>query len=256
MQNGVLAWPRSIKRLVVVTLDVAMSLFATWLAFTLRLDALHWPEGAQWWVYALAPALAVPVFVRFGLYRAIFRYTGQAALLATAQAVAVSGALLLAVLLWQRWPGVPRSLGILQPLIFLLLVGASRAMARFWLAGLGGSAKLAQGRLLIFGAGTAGVQTASALGMSGQFVLLGFVDDDAAKVGRSINGLQVLAPAQVPDAVARLGVTDILLALPSASRERRNRIIESLRSVPVHIRTLPGLNDLATGRVTVRKSVV
>lgn len=252
MQSKILAWPRSIKRLVVVALDVVLALVATWIAFTLRLDALHQPSDAQWWVYVLAPVLAVPVFVKFGLYRAIFRYTGQAALMATAQAVAVYGVLLLGVLLWRQWPNVPRSLGVLQPLIFLLLVGASRAMARFWLAGLSQSRNRAEGRLLIFGAGTAGVQTASALGISGQFVLLGFVDDDEAKVGRSINGVPIFAAAEVPTVVPRLGVTDILLALPSASRERRNRIIETLRTLPVHIRTLPGWADLATGRVTVQ----
>lgn len=252
MQKQILGLPRAVKRLVVVSLDVLMSIFATWLAYSLRLDVLHWPEGPQWWIYALAPALAVPIFVRFGLYRAIFRYTGQAALLATAQAVAVYGCLLLGVLLWLEWPGVPRSLGVLQPLIFLLLVGASRAMARFWLAGLGDSRAKAEGQLLIFGAGTAGVQTASALAISGQYVLHGFVDEDPAKIGRSINGLPVFAPEEVPGVVACQGVTDILLALPSVSRSRRNSIIEGLRSLPIHIRTLPGLADLASGRVTVR----
>ncbi len=252
MQNGALGWPRAVKRLVVIGLDVAMALAATWLAFTLRLDELHRPSGAQWWVYALTPALAIPVFIRFGLYRAIFRYTGQAALLATAQAVAVYGGLFLGVLLWQQWPTVPPSLGLLQPLIFLLMVGSSRAMARFWLADFGHKQKKADTRLLIFGAGAAGVQTAAALGVSGQFELLGFVDDDADKVGRSINGVPVFSQEDVAGLVTRQGVTDILLALPSASRERRNSILQSLRPLPVHVRTLPGLADLASGRVTVQ----
>ncbi len=252
MQSRILDWPRAAKLAVVIAVDVVLALLATWLAFTLRLDELHFPVGAQGWVYLLAPVLAIPVFVKFGLYRAIFRYTGQAALKATGQAVAVYCVVLLVVLLWRQWPGVPRSLGVLQPVLFLLLVGASRALARFWLANLGGARGRSEGRLLIYGAGTAGVQTASAIGISRQFVVLGFVDDDVAKVGRSINGTPVFAPSEVPDVVARLGVTDILLALPSSSRERRNRIIDSLRPVPVHIRTLPGLADLATGRVTVQ----
>ncbi len=252
MQSRILVWPRAVKLAVVIAVDVVLALLSTWIAFTLRLDELHSPSGAQWWVYGLAPLLAIPVFVKFGLYRAIFRYTGQAALKATGKAVVVFGMVFIAVLLWQQWPGVPRSLGVLQPLVFLLLVGSSRALARFWLANLGGPRGRSDGRLLIYGAGTAGVQTASAIGVSRQFVLLGFVDDDARKVGRSINGVPVFAPAEVPGVVARLDVTDILLALPSSSRERRNRIIEGLRSVPVHIRTLPGLADLATGRVTVQ----
>ena len=252
MQSRILGWPRWVKRVVVIAVDVVLALLATWIAFTLRLDELHWPSGAQWWVYGLAPVLAVPVFIRFGLYRAIFRYTGQAALQATAKAVVLYGIILLVVLLWRQWPGVPRSLGVLQPLIFLLMVGASRTVARFWLANLGNDQREAGGRLLIYGAGTAGVQTASAMSVARQFILLGFVDDDAAKVGRNINGVRIFSPTEVPDLVARQGVTDLLLALPSASRERRNRIIESLRTVPVHIRTLPGLADLATGRVTVQ----
>lgn len=252
MQSTILGWPRPAKIAVVIAVDVVLALLATWIAFTLRLDELHYPIGAQWWVYVLAPVLAIPVFVKFGLYRAIFRYTGQAALKATGQAVAVHCIALLAVLLWQQWPGVPRSVGVMQPLLFLLLVGSSRALARFWLASLDGSRGPSDGRLLIYGAGTAGAQTASAIALSRQFVLLGFVDDDVTKVGRSINGVPVFAPADVPDLVARRRVTDILLALPSSSRERRNRIIASLRSVPVHIRTLPGLADLATGRVTVQ----
>lgn len=251
MQQRILAWPRAVKRLVVLVMDVVLSLLATWVAFSLRLDTLHWPEGLQWQVYVLAPLLAIPVFIRLGLYRAIFRYTGQAALLTTAKAVLFYGLLLLGLLLWLRWENVPRSLGVLQPLIFLLLVGGSRALARFWLAGLGRKAA-GSGRFLIYGAGMAGAQTAAALGMSGEHVLLAFADDDASKIGRSINGVQVHAGSEVPALVDKLGITDVLLALPSVSRERRNRIIENLRHLPVHIRTLPGMADLANGRVTVQ----
>jgi FlaA1/EpsC-like NDP-sugar epimerase len=123
-------------------------------------------------------------------------------------------------------------------------------VARFWLADLGQASKL-DGRLLIYGAGTAGVQTAAALRMS-RYALLGFVDDDTAKVGRSINGVPVVAPSEIPQVIAQHGVTDILLALPSVSRDRRNAILETLRAMPVHVRTLPGLSDLASGRVTVQ----
>lgn len=251
MQHRILAWPRAVKQLIVVTMDVALSLFATWLALSLRLDSPNWPDAMQLRVYLLAPLLAIPVFVRLGLYRAIFRYTGQAALMTTARAVAIYGALLLGLLLWASWDNVPRSVGVLQPLIFLLLVGASRALARFWLAGWG-QTQAGLGRFLIYGAGMAGAQTAAALGMGGQYALLGFVDDDPAKVGRSINGVHVYAGRELAALVAKECVTDILLALPSISRERRNRIIENLRHLPVHIRTVPGMADLASGRVTVQ----
>ena len=147
---------------------------------------------------------------------------------------------------------VPRSIGLIQPLLFLILVGGSRAAARFWLAGLSSTPRHARGRLLIYGAGEAGVQTATALAVSRQFSLMGFVDDDQAKVGGSINGVDILASDSVATAVERLGITDILLAIPSLGRAQRNDIITQLRSLPVHVRTLPGMGDLAAGRVTVQ----
>nr|WP_231138510.1 nucleoside-diphosphate sugar epimerase/dehydratase [Cupriavidus metallidurans] len=187
-----------------------------------------------------------------GLYRAIFRYTGMAALASTAKAVGLYGVLFFSALLLLKLDGVPRSIGLIQPMLFLLLVGASRALARFWLAGTAAKVRAHEGRLLIYGAGDAGVQTASALAVTHQFVLLGFIDDDRAKIGRTINGLDIFGPDDVPEAVERMGVTDILLAIPSMGRAQRNAVIDKLRALPVHVRTLPGMVDLASGRVTIR----
>ena len=247
-----LSLPRAVKRMLVVALDVVLSVVSVWCALYLRLDQVGLPLAQQWFLYLLAPVLAVPIFIRFGLYRAIFRFTGMAALTTTAKAVGLYTVLFLGSLLLARWDGVPRTVGLIQPLTFLVLVGASRATARFWLTGWSGQTKQIDGRLLIYGAGVAGVQTASALGVERQFLLLGFVDDDVSKIGRSINGVNVLRIADVPDAVTKLGVTDVLLAMPSLARVRRNEIIEQLRGLPVHVRTLPGIVDLASGRVTVQ----
>lgn len=255
-ESSILRWPRSVKRLVVITLDIVAAVVAMWLAFSLRLDAPHWPQGTQWALYLLAPLLAVPIFIKFGLYRAIFRYTGVAALTATAQAVGIYAVVLFSliiVLQVQGLEGMPRSMGILQPLIFLLLVGASRALARSWLASLDrkGSER-SSSRLLIYGAGRSGVQTAAAISNTRQYRLMGFIDDDAAKAGTTIDGVRVYRPAEVAGLVSRLAITDVLLALPSATRERRNQIIREIGHLPVHVQTLPSLADLASGRVTVQ----
>lgn len=207
MYTQALQWPRSVKRAIVILLDVLLCLVSMWLAFSLRLDTPHVPTGAQWWAYVLAPLIAIPIFIRLGLYRAIFRYTGLDALVAISQAIALYAVIGTCLLMLQAWPVIPRTLGLLQPIIFLLLVSTSRALARFWLAGTHALLRPAnQGRMLIYGAAV----------------------------------------------VSKLTITDILLAIPSASRERRNKIIHSLRLLPVHTRTLPGLSDLASGRVTVR----
>ena len=248
----VLDWPRPAKRLFVVAVDIIMAVLATWVAYSLRYETLHWPSDDQWWVYLLGPVLAVPIFARFGLYRAIFRYTGMDVLFVTGQAIALYALIRVLLLYWVKWPVFPLTLGVLQPIIFFVLIGSSRVLARYMLAGIGLGKEHYHGRMLIFGAGAAGVQTSSAMAITGHVKLLGFVDEDPAKIGQTINGVPVFSALQVPVLVRELGITDILLAIPSASRDRRNKIIQSLRTLPVHTRTLPGLADLTSGRVTVR----
>jgi len=252
MLRQVLDWPRPAKRLFVVAVDIIMAVLATWVAYSLRYETLHWPSDDQWWVYLLAPVLAVPIFTRFGLYRAIFRYTGMDVLFVTGQAIALYALIRVLLLYWVKWPVFPLTLGVLQPIIFFVLIGSSRVLARYVLAGIGLGKEHYHGRMLIFGAGAAGVQTSSAMAITGHVKLLGFVDEDPAKIGQTINGVPVFSALQVPVLVRELGITDILLAIPSASRDRRNKIIQSLRTLPVHTRTLPGLADLTSGRVTVR----
>ena len=171
LSAALLALPRNSKRLVVMALDLVLALISVWLAFYLRIDQLGMPENKQFFVYVISPALAIPIFIKFGLYRAIFRYTGMAALAATAKAIGVYSILFFLTLIFFKWNGVPRSIGLIQPLLFLILVGGSRAMARFWLAGLSVKSRHSVGRLLIYGAGEAGVQTATAL--SSKVLLVG-----------------------------------------------------------------------------------
>ena len=252
MREFVLQLPRPVKQMTVLAMDVLLSLLATWVAFSLRLDILHAPSGAQWFVYVVVPFLPLPIFMHFGLYRAVFRYSGYSALVATGYAVFWYAVLLTLALMLLRIPDVPRTLGLLQPVIFLLLVSISRALARFWLAKTFSMNDSSPARLLIYGAGAAGVETAAALSMSRQYKLVGYVDDDPGKVGSTLNGARVYSAARLPELIAEHGVTDILLAMPSASRERRFQILEMAKLLSVHVQTLPRLSDLATGRVTVQ----
>lgn len=252
MLKQVLDWPRPTKRMVVVVVDVILALLATWIAYSLRHETLHWPRGAEHWDYLLAPAIAIPIFFGFGLYRAIFRYTGLENLLTVCKAVALYALVLIAFHSWRLWPTFPVTLGVLQPIIFFLLVSGSRVVAQLWLTGISLGKTAHQDRMLIYGAGAAGVNTATAITMTGHLKLLGFVDEDPSKVGSYVNGVPIYSPDDVPELVEHLKITDILLAIPSATRERRNKIIQNLRSLPVHTRTLPGLADLTSGRVTVQ----
>ena len=248
-----LTLPRLAKQAVAFSVDLIMALLAVWIAFYLRIDQTGWPILEQNFVYCLAVVLFVPVFVRMGLYRAIFRYTGMPAVVTTAISVAIYGIFFFAILLWMRWDGVPRSIGLIQPILFLLLAGGWRIFARHWMSGVSDTEQkpAPKKHLLIYGAGEAGVQTASALGVMREFAVRGFVDDDLGKIGRTINGIPIIAPADVAVFVQRHRISEILLAIPSLNRLRRREIIDQLQLLPVHVRSLPGMFDLASGKVTV-----
>lgn len=82
-------------------------------------------------------------------------------------------------------------------------------------------------------------------------IVAGFVDDDLSLSGQTLDGLHVYRPAQLRDVIAKRQVSDVFLAIPSATRKRRNEIVAALRAHSVNVRTLPGMLDLAHGRVKV-----
>lgn len=248
MLNKILNSRRAHKQLLVMSVDVTLALLLTWLAYSLRHDVVHWPTGNERLYYLLSPLLAIPIFVRLGLYRAIFRYSGFDALIATGRAISLYAAIHFVVMLWIQWPVIPFTLGLLQPILFLLLVGTSRIYARIWLTGISSGKHANQTRLLIYGAGLVGAQTASAIQNSSGFILFGFVDDDPAKKGKTINGVPIFSPEELTDIVGKFDISDILLAVPSVSREERNKIIGRIQPLSVHIRSVPNLIELASGR--------
>lgn len=241
------------KRAIAVFVDALLCIFTVALAYRLRLDAWIFPTGQQWLSYLLAVAIALPVFIRFGLYRAIFRYVGWYALSAVTLACLLYGAIYSFIFSVVGITLVPRTTGFLQPMLLFISVGASRAVARFWLGG-GYAAILGTAprrRVLIYGAGSAGRQLAGGLANSQEMQVVAFVDDDNLLHGNFLNGKPIFAPAKLADAIEDLAINDVLLAMPSASRQRRTEIVDSLRGHEVTVRTLPGIFELADGKVTV-----
>lgn len=173
-------------------------------------------------------------------------------MMAVTRAVALYGVLFSIIFTVVGVVGVPRSVGVLQPLLFLLVVGGSRVVVRFWLGGL--YRELLQRQswpgVIIYGAGSAGRQLQRALSSASEHRLLGYLDDDPQLQGHLVDGWPVYAPEELPNLIEPLGIQDVLLAIPSTAHSRRQKRIEWLRQFPVHVRTLPGITDLASGRVT------
>ncbi len=248
----VLALPRSIKRFAVLLVDAGLCVLSVWLALYLRLGFFVSFSGQTVWAVIASVMLALPVFVASGLYRAIFRYSGFPAMVSVARAMLLYGVVFSAIFTFWTVEGVPRTVGLIQPLLLLLLVGASRAVARVWLGGMYQQQfrKAFLPQALIYGAGNAGRQLASAMANSSEIRVVGFLDDDERLHGNYLNGLIIYNPADFAEVLRDVPVTDVLLALPSVSRNRRNEILNNLKPYKLAVRTVPGLSDLATGKMS------
>ncbi|MDI1293875.1 MAG: nucleoside-diphosphate sugar epimerase/dehydratase [Methylobacter sp.] len=249
--------PRKKKAFILISADVLFAVLALWAAFSLRLGVLYAPKGDEWYLFAVAPVLAVPIFVKLGLYRAIIRYIEIRALWTIIQATTLYALVFAFVLYESGIYGVPRTVLPLNWLNMMVLVGSSRLFARWWLGG--GDSRFSGGRsaavcckrnVVIYGAGSAGVQLASALGHGREFRPIAFIDDDSALHKSKVNGLRIYPLSSLSYLIERYQASDILLAVPSASRARRNEIIRLLEPYSVHVRSMPGLSDIAQGKIT------
>jgi FlaA1/EpsC-like NDP-sugar epimerase len=253
LTDFLLLLPRPLKRALALGADVLMCAITVWMAFNLRLEAWTAWSPAHFTAFAGAAAFALPLFIVFGLYRAIFRYAGLPALMTVLKAVAIYAVAYGFAFTGVGVPGVPRSVGVLQPLLLLLSVTLSRAFVRYWLGGIyqGIVGRSGLPKVLIYGAGSAGRQLAAALKTSSELMVVGLLDDDDRLHGQVLNGLKIYDPAVIVSLVKKLRVSQVFLAIPSVTRARRNEILERVRAAHVQVRTLPGVMDLAQGRVHV-----
>lgn len=251
----VLAMPRLAKRGVVMAVDAMLCVLSVWLAFYLRLGEWLPLAGGPFWrpTFAIfgALAFALPVFILSGLYRAIFRYSGLLATITVVKASVIYAVMYGVVFTVFGVEGVPRTIGIIQPMLLVVFVVASRAAARYWLGGFyRNELKLAMlPKVLIYGAGATGRQLADALANSHEMRVTGFLDDDAQLVSQVLNGQPIFHPDALADLVLSRGVSDVLLAMPSINRSRRNEILMKISQAKVAVRTLPSVNELAQGKV-------
>lgn len=251
LYRTLVALPRRTKQLIMVCADMAMLPLAVWSAFALRFGTITPPYLDRfWWLFLVMPLATIPILHMLGLYRSVVRYMSTQAVFAVVQGVAISAMLMIAVSLMVDLRNLPRSVVLLYALIALLYIGGSRFLVRaFWQSLV--RRRTHKEPVVIYGAGAAGLQCAAALLNGNEYEPVAFLDDNRMLHGMVMNGIKVHSPEILPKLTEALGVSHVLLAMPSITRSQRNAIIARLESLPIHVKTLPGLSDLVSGAAQV-----
>ena len=249
-----LSLSRVVKRLIMMFVDVLLIVTILTLSFSMRLGEWFWPQGDLVYLLFFAPLVAIPIFIKFGLYRAIVRYIGFKALWVIVQAVSLYALVWGVIVLLSGAQGVPRSVILINWILGMLLIGGSRIIGRWWFSDKKSYSVNAfdkRKNVLVYGAGSAGIQLATALTYSQELNPIAFIDDEPTLSNHQIMGLKVYSSNNLGELVASMKIEEVLLAIPSVSRNRRNEIINNLEPYPVLVRTVPGVSELAQGKLKI-----
>lgn len=244
--------PRRTKQLSVIAIDMALLVAAAWLAYSLRTDQFA-PLNYSILVFSLgAMIVMLPTFYATKVYSVIFRYSGVGTLRTLLNAFLLYGVIIAAIFTVYSFARIPRTMGLLQPILFFIMVAGTRMVIRALLVDVLERRRFDgdRRRVLIYGAGRSGQQLARSMNNDPQFHLVGYIDDDERLYGQKLDGLPVFDPMETGELVEEQRVTDILFAIPSASRRRRREILQSLDHHNVVVQTLPSLGDMVEGNVS------
>jgi FlaA1/EpsC-like NDP-sugar epimerase len=262
------------KQLIMVFTDSLLLILILWASYSIRLDLFYLPKDDMIRLILAAPIIGIPIFSKFGLYKSVVRHIDLKSMWFLFLAVS------LYALLWGLFSFFmltdfirekiffveifPRSVLIINWLLAIIIIGGARIFARYifnkhikFSYFNKKSAKNLENfddtksRVLIYGAGSAGVQLSSALNNSSKLQAVGFLDDNKDLQGSSISGLQVSPISDIENLITKYKVDEVLIAMPSASRSDRFNIIDKLERHPVMVRTLPGLTEIAQGKVKI-----
>ena len=243
--------PRISKLILSISVDSFLCFLAVYGAFYLRIGQFEELNYPILLAFSISILFAIPTFFFSGLYRTIFRYSGWPAMLVVSKSIFIYGLLYAFLLTLLGFEGIPRTVGAIQPLLLFFMVGSSRSIVAFWLGDLYKNRLKSSNlpRALIYGAGRVGRDLVLTLKNSNNLNVIGFIDDDPKKYLRLLCEKQIFNLKDLPELVSKKKVSLLLLAMPSASREKRNLIIQEALKYKLAVRTCPDLINIADGKI-------
>jgi FlaA1/EpsC-like NDP-sugar epimerase len=246
-----LGLPRDKKRWLMVAADLMMLPLALWSAFMLRF-AQPIPPAMQsaWWLFLVIPLAGVLVFSRLGLYRAVVRYMGWRAIASVSIGVTVLAVVVFVGTLFTE-AHTRASIPMIFAAVAFFYVGGSRFFVRAWYQMLTHARGRGAEPVIVFGAGVSGANLAVHLKAGGRFLPVAFVDEDRSLQGSLIDSIPIYGPDRIPELLEAFAVRRVLLAIPSASRRVRRRIVDLLEAYPVHVLTIPNMDEMVSGGLSI-----
>ncbi len=242
--------PARTKIFMIVAADLLVLPLALWSAIALRLGEVPLIESPPWWSYLLAVAVTLPLFLHFGLYRAVIRYLETRAFALVIGVALGAAALFAVVVLALKVPGIPRSALIIYAVLSAGYATMARLLARQVLRVSPPTARVGA-PVAIYGAGAAGCQLAKALRAGPEFRPVVFVDDSLQLQGRSIMGLPVHASQSLAQLVEQYQLTTVIVAIPSLTAGQRAELLNRLNPLNIEVRLVPGMADLIRNELAV-----
>lgn len=248
------AWPRSTKKLIFVCFDVVALTLLLWLSFSIRLNVFFVPNLKQAFLMLAAPVIALPVFVRMGLYRSVLRYLTERAIWTIMRAVTIStlgwvALVFLTSMAGQGGAGVPRSVPVIYWVLSVAFIVGVRFGAK-WLLSEQTRSKVEPSRTLIYGTGSPALQLSNALTANHERTVVGFVSEDASLQGMDIHGIRVHPINGLAALVADFGVDEVIVTTPVPNGAAQRNLLARFAKLPVKVRILPAITDIAAGKYT------
>lgn len=238
--------PRPLKRLLMAVTDFIFIVGAAVAAIVLTSPATFSVEAFPWPLVLGIGVIMLPVFWRLGLYRAVVRFLRSRIIGSVMAGVSILAMVLLAYATLVPASGINPGAALVFWGFAIIHTAGSRFTVRDFLHG----SRKPRERAIIYGAGTSGARLAGMMGGSGECLPVAFVDDDRSLHKSLVAGLRVFPPAALRSLIESHEASRLLLALPSASRQRRAEIIRQLEPLPLHIQTVPDMNDLVSGKAS------
>jgi FlaA1/EpsC-like NDP-sugar epimerase len=251
MQLYTIPLSRTIKQSLMMVADSVMIVAALALSFVLLGKDFFSQDQRFYFYLAIATTLSILVFARIGLYRALVLYMGLQSGFLILQGVTIATCMLAVSYFFSQTP-LSSDFSILPIfwMIALLFIGGSRFVSKIFLQSLVQNFRPKE-PVIIYGAGSSGMQLVVALQNGDQYLPVAFVDDSHTMLGSTVHGIRVYSPNSLYELIESYSVRQILLAIPSATHTERKEILNRLEHLPVHVKTVPDLFDMVSGKVNV-----